>query len=247
MRDFESAYSAELVSDVSADIESFSRTCNRYPITLNEQERYWRQSFPPKFESTLLPVSNSSQKSKLLSLVEPLIACFQPPTEPSTTTFVNLVQLVKSLDDLQTRARAHNLSLQSVLLACWGLVQAKQLRSTSAIFLLCHAGRSGIVADVDILAAPTVNYIPTYIALEDRGERDIVAIAKEIQDDLNRRTPVIEQSRVEDVARWVGKPGRALTNVSVNVLRLPGSGEMNKADESSKRVFQPLKVCSPPR
>ncbi|KAK1217482.1 Non-ribosomal peptide synthetase [Marasmius sp. AFHP31] len=241
MRELESAYSTALVSDISGDIEPFARASSRHPETLGEQERYWRQSFSAGFEPTLLPALNTSQKSGLLSFVRPLIACFQPPSEPSTRTFVNLTQLVKSLDDLQTRARAHNLSLQSVLLACWGLVQAKRSLNTSATFLLCHAGRSGIVPDVDILAAPTANYIPTHVALANRDERDTVAIAKEIQDDLGKRTPVVEQSQVADVARWVGKPGKALTNVSVNVLRLPGNVGANKADESPKRVFQPVK------
>ncbi|KAJ8078433.1 Non-ribosomal peptide synthetase [Marasmius tenuissimus] len=241
MRDFESAYSTPLVSDISGDIEPFAKASSRNPETLGEQERYWRQSFPAGFNSTLLPASNLSQKSGLLSFVRPLIACFQPPSEPSTSTLVNLKQLVKSLDDLQTRARAHNLSLQSVLLACWGLVQAKRSSNNSATFLLCHAGRSGIIPDIDTLAAPTANYIPTHVALANRDEKDAVAIAKEIQEDLGKRTPIVEQSQVADVVRWVGKPGKALTNISVNVLRLPGNGGADKADESPKRVFQPVK------
>ncbi|EEB99575.1 hypothetical protein MPER_00722, partial [Moniliophthora perniciosa FA553] len=50
------------------------------------------------------------------------------------------------------------------------------------------------------------------------------------------RTPVVEQTCLSDISRWVGKPGEPITNIWVNVLRLPG-----KQAEEKPRTFQPIK------
>ncbi|KAL0578432.1 Non-ribosomal peptide synthetase [Marasmius crinis-equi] len=240
MKEFESFYSGEQATDVGGDVESFLGACSRDSGSLSEQETYWKQLFPSSYEPTLFPRSNLESRPSFLSLVRQFVGCFQSPQETQTLVFVSMTGLVKSLDRLQSKARTHNLPLQSILLACWALIQARWSSIDSSTFLLCHAGRSGIVPDVDVLAAPTVNYIPTRVVLA-RDKEDIVAIAKQIQNELSGRSPVVEQSRVSDIARWAGKPGEPLTNISVNVLRLPGNGGTEEAKEKPARIFQPVK------
>ncbi|KAG7086753.1 NRPS protein [Marasmius oreades] len=238
MKDFESFYTGKHGTAVVGDIEPFMEVFLRDSKILDEQKSYWERVFRPGFEARLFPELNMKRRDLSIS---GFLGCLrQPPQEIPAYTFVNRTGLVQSLDAVQSKAKSRNLSLQSILLASWSIIQARRTLCKSATFLLCQAGRSGVVPDVDILAAPTVNYIPTLV---DTKDGNIVEIAKQIQDELGRRSPVVEQSRVADIVRWVGKAGKPLTNISVNVLRLPDPAE----GRSSSRVFQPVKIPYAPR
>ncbi|KAF9257797.1 hypothetical protein L218DRAFT_85650 [Marasmius fiardii PR-910] len=243
VKDFESFYVGEHDTTVHGDIEPFAGVFLRDSNALDAQKGYWERLLRPTFEPQIFPKLN--MKNRATSLMSSVFCCLPTlPQETPSHSFVNMTGLVQSLDALQSKAGSQGLSLQSILLACWGVVQARRSFTKSATFLLCHAGRSGVVSNVDVLAIPTVNYIPTRV---DIGNENIVEIAKQIQDELGRRSPIVEQSRLADIAEWVGKAGKPLTNVSVNVLRLPGNKEANLTEGMLPRAFQPVKLPYAPR
>uniref|UniRef100_A0A0W0FS42 Carrier domain-containing protein n=1 Tax=Moniliophthora roreri TaxID=221103 RepID=A0A0W0FS42_MONRR len=247
MKDLEAFYAAEHDIGVGNNLDSFLHIFVRSPEVLEEQEKYWKRVFPIPYETHFFPrLNNTRKKSRgFLSILRRLVSNLTEASTCSPYIFVELPDLVKSLSILQAKAQSHTLPLQAVLLACWAVTQAKWSLSQSVTFLLSHTGRSGIVPDLDVLAIPTCNYIPTHVEIGN-STVDIVKIARRIQDDLINRTPVVEQTRLSDISRWVRKPSEPITNVSVNVLRLPGK----KAEEEKPRTFRPIKfpyVPSPSR
>ncbi|KAK7033521.1 Non-ribosomal peptide synthetase [Paramarasmius palmivorus] len=238
MKDFEAFYSGDNVTGIGSDIASFLQLFLRSPQVLEEQEKYWKRLLPASCEHRLFPrLNNGRKKNGFVSTLRRLVLkSTKPSSDLRPQTFVKLTGLIKTLGNLQAKAQSHNLPLQAVLLACWAITQAKWSLSQSATFLLSHTGRSGVIPDLDVLAIPTCNYVPTHVEIN-RLERNVVQIARYIQDDLISRSPVVEQSCLADVSRWAGIPGQPITNVSVNVLRLPGK----KVEEEKMRVFQPLK------
>ena len=48
----------------------------------------------------------------------------------------------------------------------------------------------------------------------------MLQVALRIQDDLRRRSPVIEQTDLEKVDEWVGGGGKPLCNVYINVIKV---------------------------
>ncbi|KAJ3863426.1 hypothetical protein EV359DRAFT_43196 [Lentinula novae-zelandiae] len=68
----------------------------------------------------------------------------------------------------------------------------------------------------------------------------ILDVARRIQADLANRTPVVEQTRVADISKWIGLKGKSFCNVAVNVLRLPG-GQSLKDAETPERLLEAIK------
>ncbi|KAJ3918621.1 hypothetical protein F5877DRAFT_78832 [Lentinula edodes] len=166
-------------------------------------------------------------------------------------TFINITipNDILPLDVLQSKARSYSLSLQSILLACWAIVQMNWSSSLDgATFLLSHAGRSSAaIPNLDVLAAPCCNYAPVHVTLgiQPAGALKISAmtildVARRIQANLANRTPVVEQTRVADISKWIGLKGKPFCNVAVNVLRLPG-GELLKGAETPERLLKAIK------
>lgn len=166
-------------------------------------------------------------------------------------TFINITipNDILPLDILQNKARSYSLSLQSILLACWAIVQMNWSSSLDgATFLLSHAGRSSAaIPNLDVLAAPCCNYAPVHVNLGIKragalkiSAMTILDVARRIQADLANRTPVVEQTRVADISKWIGLKGKSFCNVAVNVLRLPG-GQSSKDAETPERLLKAIK------
>ncbi|GAW01410.1 peptide synthetase [Lentinula edodes] len=106
---------------------------------------------------------------------------------------------------------------------------------------------SAAIPNLDVLAAPCCNYAPVHVTLgiQPAGALKISAmtildVARRIQANLANRTPVVEQTRVADISKWIGLKGKPFCNVAVNVLRLPG-GELLKGAETPERLLKAIK------
>ena len=174
--------------------------------SLAEQEQYWRTIFPSPPKRSYLLVSSSIPSTDK-----------QQSTERIVSTKLDALPLASSL---QVRARQLNVSLQAVLLAAWTKVQARYTKSDAITFGLWHAGRSGSMIDggLERLAVPCMNVLPFHVS--EITEESMLQVALRIQDDLRRRSPVIEQTDLEKVDEWVGGGGKPLCNVYINVIKV---------------------------
>jgi len=226
----------------------------RTPTILEEQAAYWKGVFPSNFQPHLLPPLNTQEpRSGILSYIGRFLPLASGVVSEETAksikppTFVKFPSSIGSLEALEKCAQSLQLSSQAILLACWSIVQAKWSSTSTATFLLSHVGRSGVSSDLDTLAAPCCNYVPTHVVMEfDPKEEDlensvmssrILTVAYRIQADVTSRTPVVEQTRIRDISHWIGITGLPICNVSVNVLKLPG-----ELGSGTRQTFQSLKV-----
>ncbi|KAG8748724.1 Non-ribosomal peptide synthetase [Ceratobasidium sp. 414] len=143
----------------------------------------------------------------------------QSLTVPPQTTRMHSISrdLVLGFSALQAKALERNLPLHMVLLACWAKAQAKCSNSGSVVFGLVHNG--------------------LYV------RNDTFVMADQLRADLKLRSPVVEQSRLQDVSAWVGSPGKPLLHYFVNLLRVPSSVE---GGEPCVGVLERIKVGASP-
>ena len=135
---------------------------------------------------------------------------------------------------LDQRARQLAVSLQSIFLACWARLQAHYAGRGAPAFCLWHSGRTGDVQDVERLAFPCINVLP--FSIPDAQVGDTLALAKQIQDALQARSAVVEQSRLVKVHEWVGKD-EPLSNVFINIVKI--APELEKQSDA---LLEPLDV-----
>jgi ferricrocin synthase len=184
------------------------------------QEAYWKSVFPMGWRPTFL-CSNLHKKQGL-------------------RTNCVMREVVKSLKALQVNAQIADLNLHTILLACWAKLQARLCCSSEATFGLWHSGRSGVVSS-DNLALPCLNFLPIRVEGADQNTLDS---ARSVSKDLQRRSGIVEKSRISDVSAWTGHPGEPLCNVYVNLLCLPlvaDNGGRNRLKKAG-RTFEPVNV-----
>ncbi|KAG1878019.1 hypothetical protein DFJ58DRAFT_835671 [Suillus subalutaceus] len=189
-------------SSVTSDYETFMSTFAPTPENLQKQEKYWRSIFTPSFRPAYFP------QLRPLAVQDKSIS----------RTNVIARDAVHGASTLEQRARVHGVSLQSVLLACWAYVQSSYISQEQATFGLWHAGRTGPIKDIDRLAFPCMNVLPMHTHL---GSNSIIDVARNIQDDLRLRTPVVQQTDLQMIDQWIGGTGAPLCNVFVNLIRFP--------------------------
>lgn len=194
------------------------------PQHLSEQEKYWKAHFPVNFKPILFPPFNSNMKS------------YQ-----STRRFIKTdASCIQDASRCEDRARSLGVSLQSIFLACWAVLQGQITASTSSTFGIWHSGRTGPVDDIANLAVPCINVLPFHVPGVDG--RSIVQIAKWIQTNLLERTAVIEQSDQVQVNEWVGLSGQPMCNIFLNIVKVaPDTGARDP-------IFEPVivsNVCLP--
>jgi len=128
---------------------------------------------------------------------------------------VTITSAIPGAGELKKRAQATNLPLHCILLASWASLQACYSSSDHATFGLWHAGRTGPVSNILNLAIPCMNVLPIHIPVSD----DLLEVARMVQQDLHKRTPLIQQSSLQNIDEWItGGKGLPLTNVFVNVF-----------------------------
>lgn len=182
-----------------SDMTAFLRSFNASASCLSEQKAYWKSAIP----SLVIP-------SYFPSLVT------QENHKSSQRTIVTARAAVAGAKVLERKAQALDLTLSAILLACWATVQSIYTSRKPVIFGLWHAGRTGSVQGVEKLAFPCMNVLPVCVDPLD----DLVQGARCLQEDLHRRTAIVQQTRLEDVDTWVTQGRRfPLTNVFVNVFR----------------------------
>jgi aryl carrier-like protein/NRPS condensation-like uncharacterized protein len=198
-------------SSVMSDYEAFMSTFAPTPENLRKQEEYWRSIFSPSFRPAYFP------------RLRPLVQEIAPRT--------NIVakNAVHGVSTLEQRAQMHGVSLQSVLLACWAYIQSSYTSQEQATFGLWHAGRTGPVKDIDKLAFPCMNVLPMHTRL---GNSSIIDVARGIQDDLRLRTPIVQQTDLQMIDKWIGGTGAPLCNVFVNLIRFASDGKETGLFES---------------
>lgn len=201
------------------DVASFLQASGPTLENLAFQKKYWQTTFPLQFRPVLLP-----------PLIAPKI-----PTQ-KRTIYTTKVAITKAAL-CEARARALEVPLPSVFLACWAQVQGRLSSSNFATFGLWQAGRSGLMDDIARLASPCSNIVPMYIAGLDG--RSAIEVAKDIQNDLRARSVVVLQSDLVRVDEWVGARGRPLCNVVINIVRIApdvksGEGWLEQVEVSSE-------------
>lgn len=204
-------------STVTSDYEMFMSTFAPTPENLQKQEDYWRSIFPPSFRPAYFPQ------------LRPLAG--QDGIVPRIVVIAK--DAVHGASALEQRARAHGVTLQSVLLACWAYVQSSYISSEQVTFGLWHAGRTGPVKDIDRMAFPCMNVLPMHTNL---GSKSIIDVARSIQDDLRLRTPVVQQTDLQMIDQWIGGAGAPLCNVFVNLIRL-------SSDDKEAELFKPVDIA----
>ncbi|KAH7913722.1 hypothetical protein BJ138DRAFT_561170 [Hygrophoropsis aurantiaca] len=204
-------------SSVSTNLGSFQAGFSGSPEQLEEQRQYWQTVMPSPFQPVYFP---------------PMYETYESAANQRTICTVRAA--VSGAAGYEERARAHDLSLQVVLLACWASAQSSYTSTDSATFGLWHAGRTGSVDDIDKLALPCMNVLPLHVPIHGSSAIDV---ARHIQEDLRRRTAVVEQSDLEMVDRWVGADKQPLGNVFVNVVKV--APDIDKADQLLKPVLIP--------
>lgn len=202
LEDLSSIYlgsSPQNTADTSAFLAAFAPSL----ANLSEQKQYWQSvmpiPFPPIYLPPLIPEEN------------------RPPSLERIV--VTITSAISGATGLKKQAQAIGLPLHCILLASWASVQAFHSSSDHATFGLWHAGRTGSVPNILNLAIPCMNVLPMHIPVSD----NLLEVARRVQQDLYKRTPVIQQSNLRNIDEWItGGKGSPLTNVFVNVFEVAG-------------------------
>lgn len=176
----------------------FLRFTASTPSTEAEQSHYWRSAVTPGFEPTLFPslISDTISSSRIVF------------TDYEALTDAAILDL---------RARKLSVSLQSLFLASWAKVQAKHSANGFVTFGIWHSGRTADVKDIERLAVPCINVLPFFVPGADSART--LDLAQWINDDLQKRTAVVEQSRWCKVGEWLGTGSKPLCNVFINIVK----------------------------
>ncbi|RPD66154.1 peptide synthetase [Lentinus tigrinus ALCF2SS1-7] len=196
----------------SNDLDSFIRFALPGPDGERVQKQYWKAAF--------------SEKPAPFPRL-----CHKASTGRDVYTDTAAISGAEKLDQ---RSRELAVSLQSIFLACWARVQSNHAGRGAPTFSLWHSGRTGDVHDVERLACPCINVLP--FSIPDAQGENILALAKQIQDVLQARSAVVEQSRLVKVHEWVGRH-EPLSNVFINIVKI--APELEK---STNVLLEPLGI-----
>ncbi|KAF8163357.1 peptide synthetase [Crassisporium funariophilum] len=168
---------------------------------LVQQQEYWQSRFPQPFEPQfLLPILTDVKAPIQARTIRTNDAC------------------IMGISRLEERARFFEVSTQAIFLACWARLQSVLTSSSTSTFGVWHSGRTGPLDDIANLAVPCVNVLPMHVGAV--RDFDVIELAKRIQEDLQSRTSVIEQSDQVRVNEWVGAGNQPMCNVFVNIIKV---------------------------
>ncbi|KAH0827172.1 hypothetical protein J3R83DRAFT_4863 [Lanmaoa asiatica] len=193
----------------TTDTNAFLAAFTPSSANLSEQRLYWQSVMPipflPRYLPPLIPEEN------------------RPPSLERIV--VTITSAIPGATELKKQAQVIDLPLHCILLASWASVQAFHSSSDHATFGLWHAGRTGSVPNVLNLAVPCMNVLPVHIPVSE----NLLEVARKVQQDLYKRTPVIQQSNLRNIDEWIaGGKGSPLTNVFVNVFEIEEDKRENK-------------------
>ncbi|KAI0082634.1 hypothetical protein K474DRAFT_1654750 [Panus rudis PR-1116 ss-1] len=204
----------------SNDLTGWLRTSLPTNAAVAEQEAYWKSIFPAPLKPSYFPQMCQDTSAKRSS--------------HKRTIYTNTHALTDTAS-LQGVAQSRGLSLNAVFLSAWSKVQAAHTSNDSVTFGLWHSGRSLSFDGVERLAIPCMNVLPVHVNVANTG--GIVQLASRIQEDLRRRSPMVEQTDLVQLDTWTGGNGQPLCNVYVNIVKVAP----DVADESH-RLVKPLEV-----
>ncbi|KAG8928334.1 Non-ribosomal peptide synthetase [Tulasnella sp. 418] len=190
----------------------------------DDQEAYWTKHLNPSLlRATMLPKRHTDTASF------------------GRTNYIR-AHVIESTSKLLAHAQGHGVSLHSVLLAAWAKVQSGHTISKShATFGLWTTGRRANVQDIERLAFPCMNVLPLQVPVLSGLEA-----ARCVDEYLRGRSPVVEHSRLVDIAEWIGWGRQALVNIHVNIVPLPHTTEQDDGDESLSFEPVPIQYYIPP-
>lgn len=204
--DFSRIYAGEAPRS-SSDIDSFLRHAVPSADVEREQMQYWKTTLQADRAALLPSLLSESISSR-------------------RDVYTNYAA-ISGASKLDKVAREQAVSLQNVFLASWAQIQARHSQSDSPVFSLWHSGRTGDVKDVERMAVPCINVLPFRVSGARTGET--LALARHIQEGLQARSTVVEQSRLTKVHEWVGCGEEPLSNVFVNIVKVAPDVEKNDA------------------
>lgn len=211
------AFYRDLVPPASSNMDVFTLHYSQCEDHVRVQQEYWGRFFTPGLFQP--------------SYVAPFLTSLVQQTHQRVLKTKHYPKLSKDL--CSTAALGHQVSLQSIYLACWSQIQAEITASSTTTFGLWHSGRTGMVEDIDRLAAPCMNVVPMRVDLAE-GE-SLVDLARRLHSELQIRTDIIEQSEQAMINRLAGLFDRPICNVFVNIIK-------TGSNIPSPRFFEPVEV-----
>ncbi|RPB02033.1 hypothetical protein L873DRAFT_1788049 [Choiromyces venosus 120613-1] len=190
---------------------------------VSHQHTFWAKYLSDS-SSTCAPAKTHSA-----GLPEKRVAHFQP-------------RALSNVAKLEKECRQRGISVQMVFLAAYAKVFAQQqcakhgpsASSKDVIFGIYLSNRHLPVADLESMAAPTLNIVPLRVRAP--GNKSTIAVARQIQDDLKTiGDPENSVTSLWQIREWTG----IQADCFFNFLKLPGSstwksendGTVNGADK----------------
>ncbi|KAF7879696.1 uncharacterized protein EAF02_007866 [Botrytis sinoallii] len=170
----------------------------------------------------------------------------QDQSQNTTQTFLLLQNSIPHLHALQTLARTHNTSINTILMLAFARTLSHLTHTTHPTFGFFQVGRASSFHGAETVLAPTVNLLPVSIPVSGRAETDLLL---EIQRDMSQRV-AWEQSSLRDVVTWAmeesqGQP-QPLFNASLNLLfHAPGRNSPSPSPSSSTPTNQAPELLIP--
>ena len=183
-----------------------------------EQRTYWKKHLGQKFVPALL------KGSRFI------------PAQDSRKVVIEQ-KVVSDVASLLTVARQRDVSLSSVIIACWARTQMEFSMGSSSTFGVWHSGRSADLAGVDKIAVPTMNVLPFHVNFD--LDASLLDSCRYVHSELRLQKGAVEQSYIEDIAEWSNIKDQALFNVCLNILDSRMDHEGGDGDG-----FVPMAVCT---
>ncbi|KAF7932322.1 hypothetical protein EAE99_003562 [Botrytis elliptica] len=211
------------------------------PSSLLAQKSYWKSSLRSA-QPTILTPSTEPENNKETHHQNQN----QDQTQNTTQTFLLLQNSIPHLHTLQTLARTHNTSINTILMLAFARALSHLTHTTHPTFGFFQVGRASSFHGAETVLAPTVNLLPVSIPVSGRAERDLLLA---IQQDMSQRV-AWEQSSLRDVVTWAmeesqGQP-RPLFNASLNLLfHAPGRNSPSPSASPSTPTNQAPELLTP--
>jgi hypothetical protein len=203
------------------DLRALVSNFDHSPATLEVQREYWQRLFGTSYKPILPSRLGGSSAFR---------------------TNVIIREGFPSLVALQARARSDEVTLTSVLVACWARVQADWTQSQDVAFGMMVArrgdefpGPDGTMHHTDQLSVPTINVLPHRVPDAHAGVEDIARVWMR---QLAERPDAVETSRMADICAWTGHAGRPICNVYLNIVKARAGRDV----EGSARLLQSMKL-----
>lgn len=165
-----------------------------------QAEAYWRGLLTGLEGPTPLPAMRAEDESRGRASELTVISARLPETE---------------YERIKGFAREHRVTLGSLMLAAWGLVQSRYTRQDDVVFGATFSGRSLDAPEVERIVGLLMNAAPVRVTIP--RDATVGSLLEGVQRQVSQSTRH-EQTLLSDVHRWAGFPPRSPTFNSIVVF-----------------------------